>query len=206
MQCFGCLNKTDIRAHQWDDDCRFFFYSSIARALVSRRIDPKSERMKSSDCRLPELHVMNNDSWSHSRSSLGMLYSITTLLFVVSKLVIFLTVATCSVCARFRGRSCQHGARGECHGRSWRRRSNEEVFAPRPAQQFSGAPVFLPFCLLTLRAIASWVTCLLTSGTSKPFEDVDSMVSDVDTVRSVSGCQSPPSHTLCLSVYDAQQA
>ena len=34
---------------------------------MSRRIDPKSERsVKSSDCRLPELHVMNNNSWAHS--------------------------------------------------------------------------------------------------------------------------------------------
>ena len=40
------------------------------------RIDPKSERMKSSDCRLLELHVVNNDSWAYSGSSSGVLFSI----------------------------------------------------------------------------------------------------------------------------------
>ena len=34
----------------------------------------------------------------------------------------------------------------EGHERFWRRGSDEEVIAPRPAQQFLGTPLFLRFC------------------------------------------------------------
>ena len=50
------------------------------------------------------------------------------------------------------------------------------------------------------------MTRLLTLGTSKPFEDVDSMESDVDIARFDSAVPLSTKSPLCLYVYDAQQA